>query len=75
MILVVLPNIPAPGSSILGWRKWLHMDWIGAILNIVLVTCLLIPLQWGGVTKPWNDPAIISLLVVVCHFHLLTYVI
>jgi len=32
----------------------------------VATTLLLIPLQWGGGTKPWNDPVVISLIAVSC---------
>lgn len=38
-------------------------DWIGSILVLAFCTCLLFGFTWGGVTKPWNDPAIIALLV------------
>lgn len=29
-----------------------------------MVTSLLLPLQWGGVTKPWTDPAVYALFPV-----------
>lgn len=29
-----------------------------------MVTALLLPLQWGGVTKPWSDPAVYALFPV-----------
>ena len=29
-----------------------------------MVTALLLPLEWGGVSKPWNDPSVIALFPV-----------
>lgn len=46
-------------------QKWLSLDWIGAVLSLAMATTLILPIQWGGVIKPWNDPAVISLFVVV----------
>ncbi|EUC63014.1 MFS toxin efflux pump protein (AflT), putative [Rhizoctonia solani AG-3 Rhs1AP] len=34
------------------WRKWAALDWVGAALYLGFVTCLLLPLRWGGNTKP-----------------------
>ncbi|PVF94122.1 ABC transporter [Serendipita vermifera] len=45
-------------------QKWFALDWIGAIISIALVTCLLLPLQWGGGTKSWNDKVVIVLFCV-----------
>ncbi|KAH7333563.1 ABC transporter [Rhizoctonia solani] len=46
------------------WRKWAALDWVGAALCLGFVTCLLLPLQWGGNTKPWNDKVVIALFCV-----------
>ncbi|KAG8703474.1 hypothetical protein FRC08_002816 [Ceratobasidium sp. 394] len=46
------------------WRKWAALDWIGAALCLGFVTCLLLPLQWGGNTRPWNDKVVIALFCV-----------
>nr|CRX79083.1 hypothetical protein ls5930a1_00125 [Leucosporidium scottii] len=43
--------------------KLLHMDWLGATLVLASVTCLVLALQWGGNTKPWNDGSVIACLV------------
>lgn len=43
------------------WRGLRRMDWIGSILVLVLVTCLLLALQWGGNEYPWNNWRIILL--------------
>jgi EmrB/QacA subfamily drug resistance transporter len=45
-------------------QKWLAMDWIGAVISVGMITCLLLPLQWGGVTRPWNDKVVIALFCV-----------
>jgi hypothetical protein len=59
------PPRPKPeyaGLNIL--QKWLKVDWIGTILCLGMVCSLLLPLQWGGVTKPWNDKTVIALFCV-----------
>lgn len=39
------------------------MDWVGGTLVLAAVTCLVLALQWGGNTKPWNSGAVIATLV------------
>ncbi|KAJ3478552.1 hypothetical protein NLI96_g9673 [Meripilus lineatus] len=64
LVLLALPNIPAPAKSDkTTLQKWIGIDWIGAVLSLGMVTCLLLSLQWGGNERPWNDPSIIALLV------------
>ena len=43
--------------------RLLRLDWIGVILTTGFVTCLGIGLQWGGVSKDWND---IGVIIVSC---------
>ncbi|KAJ7450977.1 ABC transporter [Mycena galericulata] len=49
------------------WRALMgqvsQMDFIGAILVAGAVTTLVLALQWGGNTKPWNDKSIIICFV------------
>jgi len=51
-------------------QKWLLMDWVGSVLSVGMITSLLLPLQWGGVTREWNDRVIIALFVTVSYFHM-----
>lgn len=44
-------------------RQTLRLDWIGGVLILGAVTCLVLGLQWGGNTKPWDDAAVIVTLV------------
>lgn len=39
------------------------MDLVGAFTMIAAVICLLLALQWGGITKPWNSPDVIGTLI------------
>lgn len=51
------------------WREQVKkLDPIGTIFFISGVVCLLLSLQWGGSTYPWNNGRIIALLVlfVIC---------
>ena len=45
--------------------RFIALDWIGSALSIGVTVVLLLPLQWGGNEKAWNDPAVISLFCVV----------
>jgi MFS family permease len=40
-------------------RQAAGLDFLGATLVAAAVTCLVLALQWGGNTKPWNDKAVI----------------
>ncbi|KAI0385082.1 major facilitator superfamily domain-containing protein [Hypomontagnella monticulosa] len=45
-------------------EKMKQLDAPGTTCIVASSICLLIALQWGGSTYPWNDPRIIALLVV-----------
>ncbi|PVF94218.1 hypothetical protein CPB86DRAFT_766168 [Serendipita vermifera] len=45
------------------WRRWLALDWVGNIFALGMMVCLIVALQWGGYTLPWNDKVIILLFV------------
>ena len=47
-----------------------HMDPLGCVLFIAAVCCLLLALQWGGQSRPWNSATVIGLLI---GFGLLTF--
>jgi hypothetical protein len=42
----------------------LSLDWIGTVLSVAMTTALLLPLQWGGTTKPWSSPQVYALFPV-----------
>jgi len=46
------------------WQRWLRLDWAGTFMCLGIVTSLLLPLQWGGNTKAWNDRVVIALFCV-----------
>ncbi|KAG8859642.1 hypothetical protein FRB91_007297 [Serendipita sp. 411] len=65
----LLPVHPPIGASEHGPRppllkQWLNLDWIGAILSLGMVTTLILPLQWGGIEREWNDRLVIILFVI-----------
>jgi hypothetical protein len=37
------------------------LDWIGTAICLAMTTSLLLPLQWGGNTKPWSSPQVYAL--------------
>lgn len=67
-VVFFIPSKPPPPSPLYEgkttFQKWLALDWVGAFLSVGMITALLLPLQWGGVTKPWNDRVVIALFVV-----------
>ena len=41
------------------------IDWLGSLLVLGAVTCLVLATTWGGYSKGWKDPSVIACLVVV----------
>lgn len=41
------------------FQQTLRLDYLGATLVAAAVTCIVLALQWGGNTKPWNDKDVI----------------
>ncbi|KAL1914500.1 uncharacterized protein VTP21DRAFT_8214 [Calcarisporiella thermophila] len=48
----------------LQWKDLTEFDWVGNIFLAASTICLLLGLNWGGTTYPWDSPTIIVLLVV-----------
>lgn len=48
-----------PASTSIAF-KTLSLDWIGCVLMLAIITCLVLPLQWGGVVYPWSDGRVIG---------------
>ncbi|QRW08982.1 major facilitator superfamily transporter [Ceratobasidium sp. AG-Ba] len=67
-IIFLIPKRPAMGGpeydNKTSLQKWLGLDWAGSVLALGMVTALLLPLQWGGNEKPWNDKVVIALFCV-----------
>ncbi|KAK2756713.1 hypothetical protein FQN54_005159 [Arachnomyces sp. PD_36] len=62
-IILKMPqsSVPAKESSTLD--KISQLDPLGTLALVPCTVCLLLALQWGGSTYPWNDGRIIALLV------------
>lgn len=43
--------------------KLKQIDFVGAFFLITAIVCLLLALQWGGVTYPWRSSKIWGLLI------------
>ena len=39
------------------------LDWVGSIIMLGLITCLVLALQWGGITYAWSDGPVVGTLV------------
>jgi MFS family permease len=64
-LLFFLPPIDRPElASVPLVNKLKKVDFIGLLVFIPTVTCLLLALQWGGSTYPWSDGRIIALFVI-----------
>lgn len=44
-------------------EKFKQFDFLGAVLIIGALCCLLLALQWGGTTYPWRSSQVIGLLI------------
>jgi len=48
-----------------GWKnRIMDFDPAGTVVFLPMIICLLLALQWGGSTYPWNDGRVIALFVV-----------
>jgi len=56
---VATPDINAPFRE-----KIKKLDFLGTLVLVPCITCLLLGLQWGGIKYKWSDSRIIILLVV-----------
>lgn len=45
-------------------RQFIRLDPLGTLVFLPGVVCILLALQWGGVSYPWNNGRIIALFVV-----------
>ncbi|GJJ11579.1 hypothetical protein Clacol_005814 [Clathrus columnatus] len=66
VIVFFLPNYPAPPrpANRQGWRVFLSIDYVGALLVIGATIMFLYALVEGGNTHPWNSAIIISFFIV-----------
>lgn len=44
-------------------EKFLQMDFLGTLTIMAAGICYVLAMQWGGVTKAWNSPAVVGTLV------------
>ncbi|CAN9316387.1 unnamed protein product [Alternaria alternata] len=66
-ILLFFANEPPKSRP--NWRGMLRqLDMLGLVLIVGAITCFILALQWGGVSKAWDSGAVIGTLVafVVC---------
>lgn len=64
LILVFFRDPVKSDLTCLPWKEKLRrLDLLGAGLFVPSITFLLLALQWGGTTYPWNDKRIIILFV------------
>ncbi|RYP61833.1 hypothetical protein DL770_009702 [Monosporascus sp. CRB-9-2] len=54
------------------WEKLASLDPIGTAILVGAVTCLILALQWGGITLPWGHPRVwgclLGFALMVCLF-------
>ena len=45
--------------------QFIRCDWLGVAIAMSWGCVVILALQWGGVTKPWNDGSVIACLVMI----------
>jgi len=61
IFVLKLPRQPETNKSV--FARIQELDLLGASIIVPAVVCLLLALQWGGSTYPWNNSRIIGLIV------------
>lgn len=49
-----------------GWdmlKQLAACDWMGVAIVLSWGVCFILGLEWGGITKPWNNASVIACLV------------
>jgi hypothetical protein len=63
VIILFLRIPPNPDSGKSFTKRFLELDLFGAFVLVPAIVCILLALQWGGSTYPWNSSRIIGLFV------------
>ncbi|CAK7198157.1 hypothetical protein SEUCBS139899_000815 [Sporothrix eucalyptigena] len=65
VLILLFLHLPQPprAHALPAFEKLKRMDPIGTLLFTPSVVCLLLALEWGGTTYPWNNGRIIALFV------------
>jgi len=70
MIFLAQPMSPPMGraASYKGFNRDMILqvakcDWMGAAISMAWACCIILFMQWGGVTKPWNNGSVIATAV------------
>lgn len=64
LVFTAMFTKPAEGSpQAINTEKLLQLDPLGIVLAVASVVCYFLALEWGGVSKLWNDVDVISTLV------------
>ncbi|KAI8307208.1 Efflux pump aflT [Colletotrichum sp. SAR11_59] len=67
LVIIFLLKLPDREASTLSTKaKLAQLDFYGTSLLIPGTVCLLLALQWGGLTYAWNNGRIVALLVLAC---------
>ncbi|KAF3808048.1 Rubrofusarin-specific efflux pump aurT [Colletotrichum gloeosporioides] len=67
LVIVFLLKLPDRDASTLSTKaKLAQLDFYGTSVLIPGTVCLLLALQWGGLTYTWNNGRIVALLVLAC---------
>ncbi|KAI0387779.1 major facilitator superfamily transporter [Hypomontagnella monticulosa] len=62
VILLFFTSHPAPSRP--NWRQLvLDLDILGVVLVIGAVTCYILAMQWGGVSKAWSSADVLGTLI------------
>ena len=62
MLLSCIQNPAALRSDNTFLQKFKTLDYIGPLLFVPAIVCIILALQWGNTYYPWHSPVIITLI-------------
>ncbi|KAK0530413.1 hypothetical protein OC835_004023 [Tilletia horrida] len=63
ILIILCLRLPARHHQHTPLQRLARIDWLGTLLVLCSITCILLVCQWGGITYAWSDSRIIGLIV------------
>ncbi|KAE8210453.1 hypothetical protein CF319_g4558 [Tilletia indica] len=63
LLIALCLRLPSRKRTDTPLQRLARIDWLGTVLALCSIICLLLVCQWGGITYAWNDSRIIGLII------------